>query len=224
MECLTPHPVATGNGHSPSEPAAPAGRAGASAVGKTPSTLGHNSFHPDRNPGGWDELVLSHRAFMLRYALSFTRQRETAEEIVQEAFLAMLTLPWNFSPHVDNALRQWLKRQVRLAASRVLKPWRTPLKMVPHRKRHHLVGDRPARKHEITPEDYARLYTTVKRAVRKRFREAGWRAFESVYEQGIDTRETAAAMGISANSVYIYGCRIFSAMREEAQRVLAGEA
>ena len=222
MEGSSPRPVDTGNGHSAAESSPPSGHGEALRVAEDPPVR-HNRFHPDRNPGGWNELVTKYRDFMVQAALRFTDDPHIAEDIVQDALKTLCAIHWNFSPLIPDALRKWLRRQVRLAASRVIRPWRSNMKLVDHRRLHRRMGDRPPRRHEITFEDYARMYETTKRAVSKRFRDNGWRAFESVYEMGIDTRETAEAMGISANAVYIYGCRILASMREEGERILARE-
>lgn len=220
MECLPPRPVDTGTGHSLNESSPLPGRGDGPHPGGCPPVR-HNRFHPDHNPGGWNELVSKYHHFMLQAALGFTNDQQMAEDIVQEALKTLFTIHWNFSPLIHDALRRWLRRHVRLAASRVIKPERSTIKLVDHRKLRGRVGDRPPRRYEITLEDHARMYEAAKRAARKRFRDSGWRAFESVYEMGIDTRKTAEAMGISANAVYIYGCRILAIMREEGERILA---
>ena len=222
MECLSSSPVDSGNGQSPPEPAAPAGLGSRLRVEQT-RPPGNNRFHPDRNPGGWEELVLNHREFMLQFAERLAPDAHTAEDIVQEALRALWVAPWTFSPLIPNALRRWLKRHVTLAASRVLRPWRIPLTLADHRKYHRRVGERPARRHEISREDMHDMLDRAKIIVRKRFRNIGWKVFEAVYENGQDPREAAESLGISRNVVYIYGCRIFSRLQEEARRLMAEE-
>lgn len=179
-----------------------------------------NPLHPGHAPDGWESLVNQHRRFMLRVAMEMSGCRATADDIVQETLLWLGTNPWTFVPMRKNSLRKWLKRHTRRVALTVLRPWRRPLLPLDQPTMRHLVGQRPPRRHEIDPETLKAVFDHAKLIVRKRFRPMGWMAFEAVYEKGQDAREASKDLGISRNSVYIYGCRIFAVLQEEARRLL----
>lgn len=179
-----------------------------------------NPLHPGHSPGGWEFLVRHHRRFMLRVAMKVTGCRATAEDVVQETLLWLGTNPWNFLPSRKDALRKWLKRHTRRIAVTLLRPWRRPLLSLDGYDMRHLAGERPRRRHEIDQETMEAIFHHAKLIVRKRFRPMGWRAFQAVYENGQDPRDAAKDLGISRNSVYIYGCRIFALLQDEVRRLL----
>ena len=179
-------------------------------------------MHPDAWPtSGWAGFLKEHRKYMLSVALKFTPDLNAAEDLVQEALIGLMTKPWTFSPGANEALRVWIRRNVKSVVARTLKPWRARFGSLDERRDRDIPGDRPPRRHEITEDDYAEMYETAKRGVRKRFRDKAWRAYEEVYEKGMDTQEAARLLGTSPNAIYIHGCRILAMLREEAARLLA---
>src|SRR5262249_2512371 len=143
---------------------------------------------------------------------------EDAEEVAQEAFLAVSASLGNFSHQRPGSFRAWVRA---IARHKFLEPLRRqqgrPAAPGGSGALQRLQGlPDPAMTPEEEAEELSGLYHRALNLIRSSFEERTWQAFWLTAVEGRDTAAVAAELQMSATAVRVAKSRVLARLRAEA--------
>ena len=170
----------------------------------------------------WEDFVSIYRPLILRLARRNGLQEADAEELAQEALVAVAgaVRRWRTDPD-RGPFRAWLSRIAKNLAVNLLT-----------RRKPGDIGaggrdfDRffeslpaPAETETLVRLEYRReVFAWAAEQVRGEFRESTWRAFWNSCVEGAPVEAVAAQFGLSVGAVYIASSRVAARLREKVRR------
>ncbi|WP_342627937.1 sigma-70 family RNA polymerase sigma factor [Nguyenibacter vanlangensis] len=146
----------------------------------------------DGDRHAFDLIVARHGAYALRTAIRFTGHAETAEDLVQDAFVRA----WTHVRHFDGARAQFTTWLYRVIVNLSI-DLRRRRRMDPLPDDFDMIDDSPAADSQLAARQERRALVEALRALPVRQRAA----MSLVYDEGLSGAEAARRLGLSAKAV-----------------------
>ncbi len=179
----------------------------------------------DRGDGrAWEEFLEIYGPLIYRLARRKGFQHADAEELTQEALIAVASAIERWDPDPSRGtFRGWLFRIARNMMINFLTRARPEDKPTGGTGFHNLLQQQPAPAPEestLFGREYRReAFRWAAREIRNEFQEATWQAFWRTAVDGCTVKETAGALGITVGAVYAARSRIMARLKKKVKQL-----